>query len=63
MFGVIMRALFPRRSRHPILDWALTRYVRMAGHDDRRAFVLRILRVRQGQSGKRRPGGVRCVRA
>jgi hypothetical protein len=34
MFGVIKRALFPRRSRHPILDWAQPRYVRMAGNDD-----------------------------
>jgi hypothetical protein len=26
--------LFPRRIRHPILDWAQPRYVRMAGNDD-----------------------------
>ena len=38
--------------------WAQPRYVHMAGNDDRR-----ILRIRQGQSGKRRPGGVTCVRA
>ena len=57
MFVVIKRVLFPRRIRHPILDWAQPRYVRMAGNDDRGA------RLRQGQSGKRPPGGVICVRA
>jgi hypothetical protein len=37
---VVKRVLFPRRIRHPILDWAQPRYVRMAGNDDRGAFVL-----------------------
>jgi hypothetical protein len=44
MFVVIKRVLFPQRIRHPILDWAQPRYVRMAGNDDRGAFVLFVRR-------------------